>query len=216
MGLARLSLCILIMSRCDQFPEPPGPSGHCAGPCSSTPRDGCVQSLMMGMNGGAGGAGVAGKSRPKTQCVQRARGSTGQEITRRLLSRRPASPWDIASRRSAPSPLFLPVTRPQHGAQWKEGIRQAAPASRPLMALRQHSVSYPPVCVLCSCPALGALCIWGAGGAHPCLLLGDGHLTCPPWGPLSPQVLQGVGRRGLMCLTAQICSHPHLVPPQFW
>lgn len=60
-GPARRSLCILIMSRCDQFPEPPGPSGHCAGPCSFTPRDGCVQSLIMGMNGVVGGAGVAGE-----------------------------------------------------------------------------------------------------------------------------------------------------------
>lgn len=139
---------------------------------------------------------MQGKSRPKTQCVQRARGSAGQEIT--LLSAKPVAsqPWDIAGRCSAPGPLFLQVIPPQRGAQRKEGIRQAAPASGPLMALRQRSVSYPALCVLCSCPALGGLCVWGAEGAHPCLLLGHGHLTCPPRGLLSSQPLQGSRERG--------------------
>ena len=36
---------------------------------------------MMGMNGEAGVLGLQGKSRQKAQYVQRARGSTGQEIT---------------------------------------------------------------------------------------------------------------------------------------
>ena len=155
---------------------------------------------------------MQGKSRPKTQCVQRVRGSAGQEIT--LPSAKPVAsqPWDIAGRCSAPGPLFLQVTHhpppPQRGAQWKEGIRQAAPASGPLMALSQHSVSYPPLCVLCSCPALGGLCVWGAGRAHPCLLLGHGHLTCPPRGPLSPQPPQGNRERRI---DVSDCTDP--LPP---